>query len=94
MGRVIGTVVATRKDENLEGIRLLVIQPLDERREPSGEPHVAVDVIGANRGELVFLVSRREAVEALPGTFGPVDAAVVGIVDRVYVEAEGEAGKE
>ena len=83
LGKVIGTVVATRKDEHLAGIRLLVVQPLDDQGQPNGEPHVAADTLGAGRGERVFLVSSREAVEALPNVYGPVDAAIVGIVDRV-----------
>jgi len=84
LGRVIGTLIATRKDENLEGQRLLVVQPLDEHRRPDGDPHVAVDTVSAGRGELVFLVGSREAVEALSKR-APVDAAIVGIVDRVDV---------
>jgi len=83
LGKVIGTVVATQKDENLVGIRLLVVQPLDDQGEPNGEPHVAADTLGAGRGERVFLVGSREAAEALPNAYGPVDAAIVGIVDQV-----------
>ena len=67
----------------------MVVQPLNERREPSGEPHVAVDVIGANRGEVVFVVSRREGIEALPGAFGPAGAAVVGIGEQGDVSGSG-----
>ena len=83
LGKVIGTVVATQKDENLVGIRLLVVQPIDDQGEPNGEPHVATDTLGAGRGDRVFLVGSREAVEALPDIHGPVDAAIVGIVDQV-----------
>ncbi len=83
LGKVIGTVVATQKDENLVGIRLLVVQPMDDQGKPNGEPHVATDTLGAGRGEQVFLVGSREAVEALPDVYGPVDAAIVGIVDQV-----------
>ncbi|MFH1007392.1 MAG: EutN/CcmL family microcompartment protein [Candidatus Latescibacterota bacterium] len=83
LGKVIGTVVATQKDKNLVGIRLLMVQPINEQGEPDGEPHVASDTLGAGRGETVFLVGSREAVEALPDINGPVDAAIVGIVDRV-----------
>lgn len=84
LGKVIGTVVATQKDENLVGIRLLVVQPMDDQGEPDGEPHVATDTLGAGRGDRVFLVGSREAVEALPDVYGPVDAAIVGIVDQVH----------
>ena len=85
LGKVIGTVVATRKDENLRGLKLLVVQPLDHRREAAGDPFVAVDVVRAGPGEIVFWVGAREAPKALPSGYGPVDAAIVGIVDRVDV---------
>ncbi len=82
-GRVIGSVVATRKYEGLEGAKLLVVTPLDHRLQPTGEPHVAVDTVRAGRGDLVFLVSAREAALALDPWFVPVDAAIVGVVDDV-----------
>ena len=84
LGRVIGTLIATRKDQRLEGHRLLIVQPLDDQQCPNGDPHVAVDTVSAGRGELVFLVGSREAAEALPAR-APVDAAIVGIVDRIDV---------
>lgn len=84
LGRVIGTLIATRKDQSLEGHRLLIVQPLDDQQRPDGDPHVAVDTVSAGRGELVFLVGSREAAEALPAR-APVDAAIVGIVDRIDV---------
>lgn len=85
LGRVIGTVVATKKYEGLEGRKLLVVQPLDHDRQPTGSYEVAVDTVQAGPGDLVFLVGSREAALALSPSFVPVDAAIVGIVDRVDV---------
>ncbi len=88
-GRVVGTVVASVKADGLEGVRLLIVQPLDRRREPRGTAVVAADaVVMAGPGELVHYVAAREAAEALVETFVPVDHAIVGIVDAVE-EAEG-----
>ena len=85
LGRVIGTVVATRKSEGLEGRKLLLVQPLDHARATTGEPHVACDTVQAGRGDLVWCVSAREAALALEPWFVPVDAAIVGIVEAVSV---------
>ena len=82
LGKVVGTVVAERKCEGLGGQRLLLVQPLDHRKQPSGPLEVAVDTVRAGRGDLVFLVGSREAALALEPSFVPVDAAVVGIVDE------------
>ena len=85
--RVIGTVVATRKYEGLEGIKFLVVQPLDEELHPAGRPTVAADATAqAGPGELVFVVGSREAAQALPNVFVPVDLAITGIVDEVTAE--------
>jgi ethanolamine utilization protein EutN len=82
--RVIGTVVATTKYEGLEGVKLLVVQPLSKKQEPVGEPVVAADgTAQAGPGELVFIVGSREAAQAMPEVFVPVDHAIVGIVDDV-----------
>ncbi len=84
LGRVIGTVVATEKYRGLEGVKLLIVQPLDRRREPSGRPVVAADGVAmAGPGELVYFVAAREAAQAMPEPFVPVDHAIVGIVDQV-----------
>jgi ethanolamine utilization protein EutN len=82
--RVIGTVVATQKYEGLEGVKFLVVQPLDEELEAAGQPVVAADATAqAGHGELVFVVGSREAAQALPVVFVPVDLAITGIVDEV-----------
>jgi ethanolamine utilization protein EutN len=84
LARVIGTVVASTKSPGLEGIRLLIVQPLDRRGEPAGTPVVAADAVHmAGRGETVYIVAAREAALAMPETFVPVDHAIVGIVDAV-----------
>lgn len=90
-GRVIGTVVATRKYQDLDGIKFLVVQPLDEERsQPVGRPVVAADATQqAGPGMLVFMVASREGAQALPEVFVPVDLAITGIVDQVDLE-EGE----
>ena len=82
LARVIGTVVATRKDENLAGITLLMVQPLTPGREPAGRPIVAVDSVGAGVGEEVFFVRGKEASFPFYPVEAPVDAGIVGIVDR------------
>ena len=84
LARVIGTVVATEKADGLDGVRFLIVQPLDRRKEPSGRPVVAADAVAmAGPGELIYFVGAREAAQALPETFVPVDHAIVGIVDAV-----------
>lgn len=84
LARVIGTVVATTKYEGLEGIKFLIVQPLTKSQQPKGEPVVAADATAqAGPNELVFIVGSREAAQALPKTFVPVDHAIVGIVDDV-----------
>ena len=84
LGRVIGTVVATVKADGLDGVRFLIVQPLDRHQRPRGTPVVAADGVAmAGRDELVYFVGAREAAQALPETFVPVDHAIVGIVDAV-----------
>lgn len=82
LARVVGTVVATRKDPGLVGTKLLVLQPIKNDGTPSGKALVAVDSVGAGVTEQVFYVRGREAsVPFLPDEV-PADAAVVGIVDH------------
>src|SRR5512144_271107 len=83
LGRVFGTVVATRSYEGLEGKKLLLVTPLDHEMKPTAEPQVAVDTVRAGPGDLVYLVGSREAALALDPWFVPLDAAIVGIVDDI-----------
>jgi ethanolamine utilization protein EutN len=84
LGRVTGTVVASTVYRGLEGVRLLIVQPLDRQLEPKGDAVVAADGVAmAGPGELVYVVASREASLAMPEPFVPVDHAVVGIVDAV-----------
>jgi ethanolamine utilization protein EutN len=86
VARVIGDVVATRKDQNLSGLTLLVLQPVDANRQPSGRTLVAADAAGAGTGEYVFFVRGREAAFPFYPVEAPVDAAIVGIVDHWSAE--------
>jgi ethanolamine utilization protein EutN len=86
LARVIGDVVITRKDPNLEGLTLLVVQPLTPEREAAGRPIVAVDSVGAGVGEEVFFVRGKEASFPFYPQEAPVDAGIVGIVDHWTVE--------
>ncbi|MCK5799954.1 MAG: EutN/CcmL family microcompartment protein [Deltaproteobacteria bacterium] len=85
LGKVIGTVVADQIYEGLEGIKLLVVQPLDHHQEASGRAVVAVDTVQAGPEELVYLAQSREAALSLEHWFVPVDHAIVGIVDQLDV---------
>lgn len=82
LAKVIGTVVATRKDPGLQGIKLLVIQPLETDRTSAGRPLVAVDSVGAGAAEEVFYVRGREASFPFLPAEVPADAAIIGIVDE------------
>lgn len=85
LAEVTGTVVATVKYHGLEGIRLLIVQPLDRERRPVGDMVVAADAVAmAGPGELVYIVGSREAALAMPVPFVPIDHAIVGIVDEVH----------
>jgi len=84
LAEVTGTLVATVKYEGLEGVRLLVVQPLDREQRPEGGMVIAADATEmAGPGELVYMVASREAALAMPVPFVPVDHAIVGIVDQV-----------
>ncbi len=87
LARVIGTVVATQKVPGLEGIRLLLVQPVDEAGHDRGKPVAAADLTQAGPGDLVHVTTSREAAIAMPDPFVPVDAAILSIVDHVHVEA-------
>ena len=83
IGKVTGTVVSTSIVESLKGIRLLLVQPLDDRMEKSGNPLVACDTVQAGPGDLVIYEGGREAALALPNWYNPSDAAVIGIIDQL-----------
>lgn len=83
LGRVIGTVVCTKRVTGLEGARFLVVQPVDHHQKANGQPEVAVDRASARPGALVMLEGSREAALACDPWFVPVDSAIVGIVDEV-----------
>lgn len=85
LARVIGTVVATRKDESLRGAKILIIQPLTDEMKESGEAIAAIDIVQAGPLDLVYWITGREAALALSDTFTPVDATIVGIVDSVDI---------
>ena len=82
LARVIGDVVVTRKDQNLEGRTLLVLQPIAADGSAVGRTLIAVDAVGAGVGETVFFVRGKEASFPFYPTEVPTDAGVVGIVDH------------
>ncbi len=83
LAKVVGTVVATRKDERLVGCKLLLAQPMDPGGEPRGHHLVAVDTVDAGAGETVLIITGSSARMAEGLRDAPVDAAIVGIVDSV-----------
>ena len=87
IARVVGTVVATQKHRKFEGAKLLLVQPLNVDDTPRGPSLLAVDGVGAGVHEKVLIVLEgRAAGEALGRKAAPVDAAIVGIIDRVDID--------
>jgi ethanolamine utilization protein EutN len=90
LGRVKGTAICTLKYPGTEGLKLLVVQPLNKKLEPVGSLQVAADVVQAGIGDLCVMVRSREAALAMPEVkFVPIDLALVGIVDELEVQPDG-----
>jgi len=88
IGKVVGTVVATQKHHKFEGAKLMLVQPLNIDDTPRGAALLAVDGVGAGVDEKVLVVLEgRAAGEALGKKAAPVDAAIIGIIDRVDVQS-------
>ncbi len=86
IGRVIGRVVSTVKVESLEGIKLLLIQPLDEKLHEVGSAIVAADTIQSGTGDLVYYETSKEASRVIETMMNPVDAAIMGKIDEIYID--------
>jgi ethanolamine utilization protein EutN len=90
-GRVRGSAVCTLKYPGTQGVKLLIVQPLNKKLEPVGGLQVAADVVEAGVGDLCVMVRSREAALAMPEVkFVPVDLALVGIVDELEVRPDGD----
>jgi len=86
IGKVVGTVVATRKHDRLVGGKIQVVQPLDPSSlEPAGELFVAIDAVGAGIGEQVLIAQGSAARKAIDNESAPVDATIVGIIDEIDI---------
>lgn len=88
IGKITGTLVATRKDENLVGCKLMITQPLNSQLEAVGKEIVAIDTVGAGIGEIVIFSSGTAARLAAKKLDSPIDAAIVGIVDSMDIPEE------
>ncbi len=87
LGKVIGTIWATRKYETLTGYKMQFVQPINAELEKLGEPIVALDTVGAGPGEIIFYVTASEAVIPLDVDMAPCDASIVGIVDSINIQS-------
>lgn len=85
IGIVIGTVVATKKDDTLSGCKLMVTQPVDVELKPRGDCMIAVDTVGAGTGETVVYVTGAASRIASGRKDSAIDAAIVGIVDNIDI---------
>jgi microcompartment protein CcmK/EutM len=87
LGRVIGKVVATMKNETLNGQRLLIVQPIDRDGHDKGKAVVALDLVGAGAGEIVYWCRGKEASFPFLPVEVPTETTIVGIVDEINVPA-------
>ncbi len=90
LGRVIGSLVSTLKLEAFEGVKFLLVQPLDENLKPQGDPIVAADTQQAGPGQVVTYIGGREASLPLPEPFNPSDATITSIVDAITLTARSD----
>lgn len=86
LGRVVGTVVSTRKEEELQGLKFLLVKACDADGKPTGLPVVAVDAVGAGIGEVILYASGSSARQTKVTKDRPVDATIMAIVDEVEID--------
>lgn len=86
LGKIIGRVISTKKVDSFEGLKFLLVQPLDENRNVLGDAIVAVDPLQCGIGELVYYETSKEAGRVLETTMNPIDAAIMGIVDEIHID--------
>src|SRR3954462_9369173 len=94
LGKVVGTVVSTRKEEELSGLKLLLVKACDADGKPTGSSVVAVDAVGAGVGEVVLYASGSSARQTKVTKDRPVDATIMAIVDQVEIEGARRYVKE
>ncbi len=92
IGRVVGSLWATRKTENTSGVKFLIIQPYNLNKAPNTDTIVAVDILGAGEGELVIVAYGRAARVAVDNENMSIEAAVTGIIDEYDVKADFYTG--
>lgn len=83
LARVIGNIWATQKDNQLNGLKMQILQPINAEKNDIGQPLIAVDSVGAGTGEIVFYITASEAVIPLRNKPALSDATIVGIVDKI-----------
>ncbi len=86
LGKVIGRVVSTVKVESFEGLKLILVQPVDEHLKNTGDAIVMADTISSDIGQTIYYETSKEASMVLETTMNPCDAIVVGIVDEINLE--------
>ena len=93
LGKVVGTVVSTRKEDELTGLKFLLVKACDADGKPTGSTVVAVDAVGAGVGEVVLYASGSSARQTKVTKDRPVDATIMAIVDSVDIEGERRYNK-
>jgi ethanolamine utilization protein EutN len=94
LGKVVGTVVSTRKEDELSGLKFLLVKACDADGQPTGSVVVAVDAVGAGVGEVVLYASGSSARQTQVTKDRPVDATIMAIVDEVEIEGKPRYVKE
>jgi len=87
LGRIVGKVWATKKDPQLEGVKLYIMQPINEKLDPVGRPLIAADTVGAGYHDIIYWVSGREATFGFPDKKIPSDVTIIGIVDDTQLSS-------
>lgn len=87
IGKVIGNVVCSQKDESLQGLKLLVVQPLTDDLEPKGKPIIAIDTIRqSGQGDLVYMAKSKESSLPLDRELTASDAGILGIIEHYHIQ--------